>query len=405
MFKLKFFLGVLVLSKKEIVKLFLDNRLQLNDETLDFFFKNQTKIEPFLEMMKKQEKKPLIITIDFLMKILHKEELGFEILKEFSQPQGKYSTIDLVQFLQDRYNFLRDILKKRIDLINLLSINKISKRTKKFSIIAMVREKDEDTLSIEVEDLTNSLSLGLDKKNFNYLVPDEVAGFICEKKDDKIFGRKVIFPDIPLKKEANKTNEDIYCLFFSDFHLCSLKKKDLYKKFLNYLNNLNYQNVFIFFLGDISSRKEDLEKLFNNLPNNSNIIFLKGELERKIKLDKKFVFENPIMLKIGGVKIFLSHGDIFSHYTKYFGTPSNTILQLLKKRNFNPTISYPTNLTNTYLIDTIPDIIAVGHFHSPSTLNYKGTTSIITGSFLTKPIYWGINLRTREINKIDMAQK
>jgi DNA polymerase II small subunit/DNA polymerase delta subunit B len=385
-------------SKKEIIKIFLENNLQLDNDSLNYFFSKQEKIDPFLQAIKSLKERPLIITKEFIEKT-SLELPRIEVLKKFSQPEGTFSTESIMKFFQERYEFIRRKLEKRIDLVNTISINRISKKLRKFSIIGMISEKNEEEKSIEVEDLTGTTTVFLDKKFFDILPIDTIAGFVCEKKDDKIIAENVIFPDIPLKKEINKTSSETYCLFVSDFHLDLQKNYEIFEKFLNTVKNLTYSNLSIFFLGDISSKKEDYEKIIENIPEKISYIFLAGELEKNSDMNK--IFKTPILIQIENVRIFLAHGDSFSPYLPIFKTPENTILQLLKQRNFNPTFS-SNNFSNAYLLDTVPDIIAVGHFHKPNFQNYKGTTIILNGSFITQPVYWLVNLQTREINKFSL---
>lgn len=378
-------------SKEEIVKIFLKNNLHLDNEGLEFFIKNPEKIGIFLQLIKKVDKKPFVITKEFIKQILKKPSLEIKIIKKFIQPKGTFSITDLTNIFNQRYNFLSKILQKRIELINLISINKITKRMKKFSIIGIIRKKDEENKLIEVEDPTGNITLHIKQ---NSLLLDTVLGFVCERKEDKFIVERIVFPDIPLRKEINKTSEDVYCLFVSDFHLNS--NQNFLEKFFEKVDELD--NPIIFFLGDISSKTKDFKKIKKRL--SCPLFFIKGELEKNVKAEN-IQFHNTLLIQIENVKIFITHGDIFSPYLQLYKTPENTILQLLKLRNFNPIFSF-TNFSNTYLIDIIPDIIAVGHFHKPIFKNYKGVTILLNGSPLTKPIYWLINLRTREINKINL---
>jgi DNA polymerase II small subunit/DNA polymerase delta subunit B len=387
-----------MLSKQDIIKIFLEKDLQLDNESLNFFLTNQEKINPFLQKIEQKKEKPLIITKKLIDETFPQTR-EIKILKEFHQLSGSFSTEDILKFFNERYDFVRKILMKRLDLINIISINRISRKLRKFSIIAIVSERNEGENSVEAEDLTGRVTIYLDKKNFDLLPLDTIAGFICEWKDDKLVAEQVIFPDIPLKKEVSKTINDNYCFFVSDFHLEVAQNQKIFENFLSMLHNLDYPNLSIFFLGDISPNKEDYEKIIENIPKNCSYFFLKGEDEKNI--DIKDFFEVPIILQIEDVKIFLAHGEFFSQYLRYFKTPENAVLQLLKQRNFNPTFS-SENFSNAYLIDIVPDIIAVGHFHNPIYQNYKGTTIILNGSFNTQPIYWLLNLRTREINKISL---
>jgi len=69
-------------SKKEIIKIFLENDLQLDNDSLNYFFSKQDKIEPFLKAVKNLKEKPLVITKEFVEKFFKSPKV--EILKKFS---------------------------------------------------------------------------------------------------------------------------------------------------------------------------------------------------------------------------------------------------------------------------------------------------------------------------------
>jgi DNA polymerase II small subunit len=298
---------------------------------------------------------------------------------------------------------MKKILIKKIDLINLISINKISSRTKKFSLIALIREKNPEERSIIAEDGTGELPIFFqNEQDFNLVLPDDVVGLICEKQNEKFLATKIIWPDVPLGEQVARSVDDIYCLFVSDFHFNSKEfNSKSYEKFLNWIKTLNYKKFFIFVLGDISSDKDDVQKFLDDLKEYNNKFFLKGEI------DPHFAAITHCLVEIQGVKIFVSHGDIFSNYMKIWNglTPENIYLNLIKKRHLNPVFDFSKKIydEDPYFLDIIPDIFVSGHFHIPGILNYKGITIISNGSFITKPIFWLINLKTRETFKLDFT--
>ncbi|MEM7825939.1 MAG: hypothetical protein QW412_03745, partial [Candidatus Aenigmatarchaeota archaeon] len=219
----------------------------------------------------------------------------------------------------------------------------------------------------------------------------------------RMFVKKVVFPEVPLKREINKTKEDVFCLFISDFHMDSEKfNKKSYENFLEWLNNSEYKKLYVFILGDISSNAGDIETLLTNLPKNYFYILLKGEIDPEIKTQKLFVFD-PCYLKIENSLNFLLLHSNLNFPSSWSDLPPNKILlNFFKKRQF-PSQVKEVFVYDPYIIDIIPDFIVSGHFHKPSFLNYKGTTIITTGSFITEPIFWLANLRTRETIKIDFS--
>jgi len=389
------------MERREILKAFLDSGYQLDLKSLEFLEKNPNKISNLLEKLK-----PLnisTVTFDIIENLTKPVE--FRILRDFSQKEKTYTVENFVKFFNNRYEQMKKLIIQKTNLVNLISINKISDKTKKFSLIGMVREKNLEDNSIIIEDGTGESKINfLEVNDFNFIVPDEVIGLVCEKQVDEIYVNKTIWPDIPLRKEIARSANEIYCLFISDFHFDSKEfKRNSYEKFLDWISKTDYRNFYIFILGDISSNKTEVKNFLDELPK-QNIFFLKGEIDEVLDLEN--FLNNPSIIKIQDVTIFLSHGDIFSEYMKMWNlSPENIYLNLIKKRHLNPVFDFSKKIydEDPYFLDIVPDIFVSGHFHSPGIMNYKGTTIISNGSFVTEPIFWLINLKTRETFKLDFT--
>jgi len=396
------------MGQQEIVKLFLNKGFQLDSPSLEFFSQVPDKIDFFLEEIGKLPEKPSTITLDFI-KSTFKEKPQIQILKSFTQEQKVFTTEKTIQFFIDRYEKIKKILNGRLDLINLVSVNKITSKSKKFSIIVMVKEKISDSNSIVVEDLTGELIAKFQEKTSNLLeeiVLDEVVGLVCELGTNGITVSNVIWPDLPLRRDVNKTKDDIFCLFISDIHMDSEQfNHKSYEKFLNWLNQTNYNNFYIFVLGGVSSREEEVKDFFSKLPKNSEKVFLRADVDPD--LPGIFNITAPSLIKLENIVFLLSHGELLEKYSNIWrNLPAEKImLNLLKKRHMDPIFNSHTKIfdQDQFILDIIPDIFVSGHFHNPGILNYKGTTIISSGSFLTQPLFWVINLRTRETFKLDFT--
>jgi DNA polymerase II small subunit len=396
------------MDQQEIVKLFLSKGLQLDSSSLDFFSQEPSKINPFLEEIEKTSEKPSTISLNLVKSIL-KEKPRIQIAKTFPQEQKKITTEKAIQFFIGRYEKIKKILNGRMDLVNLVSINKISSKSKKFSVIAMIKEKISDTSSIVVEDLTGELVVRFQEKISNTIkeiVLDEVVGLVCESGSEGIEVSNVVWPDLPLRRDINKTKEDIFCLFISDLHMTNPQfKRESYEKFFNWASQTNYKNFYIFVLGGVSSKKEDLEDFFSRLPKDSEKVFLRADADPDFQ--EEFNITNPSLIRIEDITLMLCHGKFIEKYSNIWpDLPAEKImLNLLRKRHLNPTFNSNTKIFDQdyFVIDTVPDIFVSGHFHNPGILNYKGTTIISNGSFITQPIFWIVNLKTRETFKLDFT--
>jgi DNA polymerase II small subunit/DNA polymerase delta subunit B len=390
------------MEKSEIVKEFIRNGFQLDPKGLDYLVKKEN-VKYFLEELKKLPTCPLVVTLDILKEIEKKLVYDVKVIKTPKEKKELSSISDFINFFSQRYEWLRKLLTKHFDLVNLISINKITQKTRKFSLIVMVREKNEDEKSLVVEDFTGEETIFFERKeDFELILEDEVLGIVCEREGERIFAKKIVFPEIPLRKEINKTSEDAFCLFISDFHMEDKNfNKKSFEKFLNWINNLEYRKLYVLILGDVSSKVDDVETLFKNLPKNYYYVWLKGENDPEIETEITSVL-SPCFLQVEkSLNFLLIHSIEFPSSWSSF-PPNKILLNFLKKRQIPSSIK-KIYVEDPYIIDVVPDFMASGHFHIPSLLNYKGTTILTTGSFVTEPTFWLANLRTRETIKIDFA--
>lgn len=392
------------MKRSEIVRKFLKEGYQLDDSSLSFFSNNPEKIQEFLSLLKKAKKRCTVITPEIINEILGLEK-GLKIIKTFRTRKEKKTVDDYINFLTTRYEKIKDILISRMRLVNPISINRISHKLRKFSLIVMIRDVDRDGKRIIVEDPTGSTHVvSRDVDGFELLVADEVVGLVCELLDNSVVLKKIIWPDIPIRRKVEKTTESIRCLFISDFHLerVGLGYK-YFKSFIKWLNSIKPdENFYTFILGDISSSRKNFESLIDVLPENTYIILSKHDY----RITSGNILPDPVFIQINGVKIFLTHGYLFERYEKMWNLPPDRIIiSLLKKRHLNPMIDVQSlDIEDSLFLDIIPDIIVCGHFHTPTQSNYKGTTILSTGSFVTQPVFWLVNLKTREVFKIDFTK-
>jgi len=386
------------MEKQDIVKLFLERGLQVDPQSLEYLYNNQDSINFLID--KSAERGINIITSDVIKSLLSED---ITVLKEFKENPRKISVEDVVEMLRKRYEKISQILSRRFELVNPISIGKISRKLKNFSIICLVRDKNSEKHSLVVEDGTGEIEVFFDERSedFKLIVLDEVIGLVCESVDNTVFVKKVVYPDIPFKKDINKSGEDVYCLFLSNFCLDSDNfNKGYFQNFLSWLEKQKSKNLLTFILGGISSKEGDVGELVKKLPD-KNIYLLKSE---KDAIHERFNFEDPVLVKVKGLTMLLSHGNILQKYSRIFETPvEQTCIAMLKKRHLNPTVESGRTFDDVYFLETVPDIIACGSSDQPSFLNYKTTTIISCGNFIDKPVFWMVNLRTREIFKVDFS--
>lgn len=363
------------MDKSAILRLFLTHGIQVDQGALEHFINNPNALESVLQSDK--SKLPSVITVDFLKTTTPTSDT--EINKKIFINQ-------LSQIVSYRYEFLRKLLETKEELVNLVSINKISEKLKQFSVIGIVLEKG-DTATLE--DTTGQATFTLDKKMSEFVVEDEVIGLVCEKQHGVNLVKNITYPDIPLNRESKKTENLEKCFFISDIHMdIPTFNKNYYKNLLNWLDE--QKNMKIFVLGGIATTNENLSKFLSDI---SHPVYFCFENDT----------ENSTTKRIDNIQILLSHDSFLHYYMKLWNTSlDTTIVNLLRKRNLNPVLT-PENYNNSFLLEDVPDVIAISGTNKPTLTNYKGTTIITTGSFTTEPIYWLINLQTRETFKIDFS--
>ncbi|MBI2547501.1 MAG: hypothetical protein HYW23_03585 [Candidatus Aenigmarchaeota archaeon] len=362
------------MNKTEILNYFLRKGAQINKEALEELENNQYLQEVILKST--EMRLPPVITDDFLKQY-----------KNTSSVKEKIPVKNLSQILDYRYNFIKNILINNPQLTNLISINRIGDKIKQFSVIGVVTEHNNKKLVIE--DTTGESLFEISEELGKYIIEDEVIGLACERQQQTNNVTNIVYPDIPLKRDASKTKTPKSCIFISDMHMDSPAfNEKYYKNFISWLKEQKDLDVFIF--GEVSTKIEQIERLRNDISQTS------------VTLEKLNV-NDSVRVKTENIEIMLSRGWFLDQYMKLWkSAPDLTLVNLFRKRNLNPKLT-PQYYNNTFFLDTIPDIISLSDIGQPAITNYKGTTILTNGSFLKEPIYWVINLQTRETFKIDFS--
>jgi len=236
-------------------------------------------------------------------------------IKVLSSPiinSKKLEVKDFIKYFRNRYVSFKKILQERLELTNLISIDKIS-GNREFSIIGIVYSKQitkNKNLIIDVEDLTGSVKLLITKnkeeltKKSSEILLDDVVGFKCTGTKDFLYVNDLFYPDCYLK-EKRRTIGDTYALFISDIHVGS--KKFLEKNFIKFIDWLNGNCTqeekeilskikYLFIVGDtidgvgvypgqekellikdIKNQYEELARLYKEIPQYIQIIQCAGQ--------------------------------------------------------------------------------------------------------------------------------
>ncbi len=229
------------------------------------------------------------------------------VLSSSPPPIKKIEVEDFVKNLRNRFYEMKNFLQERQELNNLISINKLSPKRQRVSIIGMVFDKrttKNKNIMFDVEDFTGKTRVLVNQNNpelykaAEEIVLDSVIGFSGFGDKEIFFVNKIIFPDIKVL-EKKKAPVEEYALFLGDFHYGSkFFMEENFRKFIDYINGkVPVKNIkeinkikYIFLVGDVVAgvgnypaqqrdlKIDDIEEQFKNLAE------LLGEIRKDIKI-------------------------------------------------------------------------------------------------------------------------
>ncbi len=288
---------------------------------------DESQINTLIE--KAKQERPLVLTDEIVKDLLKKT--FFKILQKFEKSK-KYTIQDFVDVLNKRYDFIQSLLMRKVELSNIVSINKCSNG--KLSIIGMVKNKEQSdgNIVLELEDKTGSVKTIISKDLGDKVCTDDIIAVYGNYNNKLLFGEKIIYPDVPLRKVNNSESDTkVGFIINHDFS----EKLDIDPDYL--------------FVGNC----DNIEKAKEQYPR-AKIFFI----DDKKKIEGLYYITNPCMIDIDGIKILI----LFDH------DPLKTI-----KRRF---ISIDNN---DFLIDPVPDIIFT---NKDINTNYKAITIISEKSLI-----------------------
>lgn len=361
------------MDDKKIVKMFLDNGYQLSGDAIPLVRSNPTQI---LEKIGELKIRPLIITYHHIKKITTKPK-NFKILKEFVPNQEPIKVDDYTKHVLLKYNKIKNIFLKRFKKKKLISIGNIDTRTSNFSIIAVVKKKIDDELTLE--DPTGTLNITFNEKKFSDVQEDDVILASCEKKSNKIRVENIFWPDIPINREVAKSKIESKIVITPESFLSDNQKT---KNFLKWVSDVkDVTNVFIF-----ANNTKILPKEF--LGFNTTIIGTGNDSNMGT------LIENSTTLEINNIKILVLTPDLIQNMGSDITTKN--ILSTLKRRHllphFNQVLSVADDL---FVLDDVPDVV-IAKTDEDSHSNYKGTTIISISDPNKAKI---LDLRAREVSE------
>ncbi len=224
--------------------LFLNN---LNNDSLKIMKKNTLKVTPFESSKSTVGFKPIAKNFDF----------HYEILKD---PTGKLYTNgayeDFYNLTLDKFNKLRNLIKKRPEVLSANNINNILRLTTKVEVSAIgmvnqIRKTKNGNFFLTLEDQTNLVNIIIRKDSENQDVVKIAERTLNDQmiyiegtynpgergKSGIIYCNYISKIDIPRNNIPNKSSDPLSIVLISDTHIGSKEfEEKLWNRFIDFLN-------------------------------------------------------------------------------------------------------------------------------------------------------------------------
>jgi len=268
--------------------------------------------------------------------------------------------------------------------------------------------------------------------NANSLTNDEVIAIKGKISGPFVIANAIVWPDVPIKQQK-KIEDDISIAFLSDIHVGSkLFMEKNFSKMIRWLNgdadhsqmDLAGSIKYLVISGDdadgigvypnqdkdlaVSDMYTQYKMLFDfieAIPDYIHVFIMPGnhdavqraepqpplpqELIGDFKKDNVHIVSNPSYMNLHGLDVLGYHGTsldsiISAIPNNSYAVPEKAMVELLKRRHLSPiyggNIIVPSKNDNL-VIDTIPDILHMGHIHKNGTTKYHGVTVINSGTW------------------------
>lgn len=307
----------------------------------------------------------------------------FKIIKNLEAAKKEISSEDFVKFYNSKYEKMKGIILSRVPR-DFVSLNNAGANRNEVHVLGIVKDiEDRDgKKSITLEDPTGSTPVVFEPAELEDVELDDVIAVRAIAGGRVLYGKKVIFPDIPLRAPSTGTGKGC---FVSDFRLDEASTKDA-ERFFQWFSQQDIPYLFV--AGDLGN-KELFEQYVDRYCYIKTVfVIAAGEQYPQVPFNfnsrRIISLSNPALLEVGGLKVLMAHrGNVTCLKKRYLGK-SSIILE------------------EDYLaLEDVPDIMHTGH-GEVHVSNYKSVTIVNGGSLLAefKPIV--IDFATREVEKITL---
>jgi len=349
-----------------------------------------------------------------------------------------------VGYFNARYNALKNLLMRRQELKNLVSIGRFTKfsNDRDVSVIGMVsgvsKSKAGNTV-VNLEDPTGKIMVIVKDQSGigeDELLNDEVIGIHGSTFNGLFFADSIVLADVPLPTGVKTVSDHVSAVFVSDLHFGSrYYNKGIEERFLKWIMSSSGAQVkYLFICGDVVDGvgiypgqdselvEKDIygqyglfEEFVKKIPNHIQIIicpgnhdvvrigepqpaFTKEFLPNICDDENVYLVANPSYVNVHGfgmdegIKVLMYHGYSFTGiidavpYLRQKGlrNPQHVMEYVLKRRHLAPpygtTVGMPEK-QDSLVISKVPDIFQTGDLHSHAIDRYKGITLISSSTF------------------------
>lgn len=348
------------------------------------------------------------------------------ILASYNTPSHKWNVNDFVTYFNKRYKALEGMLRNRAELSQVTSIDRLRHKGEReqVAIIGMVTDKQttkNHNIMLTLEDPTGSVNVLISTDKQDIYEParditfDEIIGISGSSGRNIVFANKLVWPDIPVVHEMNKSPLDERAVFLSDIHFGSKKfLRTEFERFITWLKgNIGNEEQqaearkvrYIFIVGDLvdgvgiyPGQEQDLAltniydqyaeaaRYLSQIPQHITVYICPGNHDAVRLSEPQPAFHpeyakpvlhlphiktvsNPSMISIGqtpdfsGIKVLLYHGYSFDYYfanvegiriSGGYDRADLLLKYLLKRRHLAP-----THASSLYIPDTENDPLVI----------------------------------------------
>ena len=421
-----------------------NNVIFVQREHVESFFYPQIEEEAPLEY--KKPKRPLD---NFVRATRPEIEPELRVIKDVTRKAlSEGNCKNFVGLFQSRYQKLSRMFRAKPSMRDFQTISTAKKMKIKEHVrtVGMVTDytvtRNGHTL-LTLEDDSDSIKVLLHQRNEELtelartIMNDEVLGVSGALGQDIIFANHLEFPDIPMGRDVNRSTEDICVAVTSDLHVGS--KNFTEKAFLRFVRwlNLKYSRKvevaskiqYLIVVGDLvdgvgvyPGQEDDLAiadmreqymkvaELLKLIPPHISIVLLPGNHDATrigepqlpvleeyapdlYAMENVDMVGNPCFLDLHSVKFLLYHGgslfDFLAKQTQH-DDASTPMVEMLKKRHLCPlygNVPIVPLEEDLMVIEDVPDVFVTGHIHVNSHGNYRGTTVLNAGCWMSQSEY------------------